>query len=295
MKKIKKLDIFQIVFFLVLLAYTIILFFALLWAFTTSVKQDNYFLYHQIEFPFGKDAFTLDNYAFLFDDNFVVRANNKYFGLGDMISNSLMYVVGCSLIQTSVMCFMAYLVAKFRYKFSSIIYWVVVIAMTIPVVGTDISTIQILREMGVYDTLLGNYVLKFAFPGMYFLVFHAAFESIPDSYAEAASIDGAGETRIFIQIILPLIMNMFFTIFLITFITLWNDYSSPLLYWPSKPTLSYGVWAVTTGAGGGNANQYQKVPIRMALSLFMALPLLLIFMIFKNRIMNKVSMGGIKE
>ena len=293
----EKINLFSIIFFLILFFYSIILLWSLSWAFFTSIKTNDYFLFEDNLFFPKRRGITFEHYAFLFDNQFVVRdlIRGSKFGILSMIGNSLFYVIGCSLINTTVSCFVAYLASKFKYKFSSILYWIVVVTMSIPIVGSDISTIQVLRVLGLFDTLVGNYILKFNFMGVYFLIFYASFETISNTYMEAAQMDGAPQHKIFLNVMFPLVSNMFVTIFLLNFIAYWNDYSSPLLYWPSKPTLSYGVWAVTTGAGGGNQNIYQNVPFRMTCCIFMAIPLLIIFSIFKKRIMEKISIGGIKE
>lgn len=128
------------------------------------------------------EQWSLENLIFVFS-NFRIKLSGKTFYLENMILNSVLYAVGCAFIQTAVQCIVAYLAAKFRFKFSGLVYWVVVITMTIPVVGTDISTIQILQNIGLYDSMIGMYVLKFNFLGAYFLVFYATFRSLPDDYA----------------------------------------------------------------------------------------------------------------
>ena len=64
------------------------------------------------------------------------------------------------------------------------------------------------------------------------------------AYTEAACIDGAGNLSVLLRIILPLSRNTFFTVMLINFITFWNDYQTPLIYMPSKPTVAYGMFVI---------------------------------------------------
>lgn len=236
------------------------------------------------------DQWSLENFIFVFS-NFRIKLSGKTFYLENMILNSVLYAVGCAFIQTAVQCVVAYLAAKFRFKFSGLIYWVVVITMTIPVVGTDISTIQILQNIGLYDSMIGMFVLKFNFLGAYFLVFYATFRSLPDDYAGAAYVDGAGEFGILIHVILPMVANMFFTIFLLNMITYWNDYRTPLLYMPNNPTLSYGIQWLSTSS----LQEFSHTTVRLASCIIMVIPIIVVFIVFKNRIMDKVSLGGIKE
>ena len=162
--------------------------------------------------------------------------------------------------------------------------------MTIPTVGIYPSEITLLRNLGLYDTMIGIYIQKFSCYGMYFFVFHAFFESIPDTYSEAAEIDGASQFTIMVRIMMPLAVKMIGTVMLIQFIHLWNDYQTAYLYLPSYPTLAYGVWYVNFQGGG----ELGRTPVRVASCMTLAIPVLIIFSFFKDKIMGNVSMGGIK-
>lgn len=285
----------SLIMLLLLIAYSFILIAILLWAATSSVKTVYYFNNIDVVWPQSllPWEWEFNNFLFVFA-NFKVRlrGTTQSAWLENMALNSLLYAGVGALLHTGVACLMAYLSAKFKYKFSSLIYWIVVICMTIPIVGADISNIQILNTLNLFDTFTGAWILKFNFMGTYFLVFFAIFSTLPNDYAEAAFLDGAGETKVLIQVILPLVSSTFFTVFLLNFITFWNDYLVPLLYLPTHPTLSYGVQYLTDGGGEGDFN---FVPIRMATCFLVAIPILTLFLFFRGRIMNKVSMGGIKE
>ena len=260
----------SLIMLLLLIAYSFILIAILLWAATSSVKTVYYFNNIDVVWPQSllPWEWEFNNFLFVFA-NFKVRlrGTTQSAWLENMALNSLLYAGVGALLHTGVACLMAYLSAKFKYKFSSLIYWIVVICMTIPIVGADISNIQILNTLNLFDTFTND-------------------------YAEAAFLDGAGETKVLIQVILPLVSSTFFTVFLLNFITFWNDYLVPLLYLPTHPTLSYGVQYLTDGGGEGDFN---FVPIRMATCFLVAIPILTLFLFFRGRIMNKVSMGGIKE
>ena len=125
------------------------------------------------------------------------------------------------------------------------IYTVVVVTMVLPVVGNTASELQLVKALGIFDTIPGNWIQKFNFLGMYYLVFYATFRGIPNDFAEAAYVDGAGETHVMVRIIFPLVANIFVTVMLIKFIGFWNDYQTPLLFLPTHPTIAYGVYYLT--------------------------------------------------
>ncbi len=209
----------------------------------------------------------------------------------EMLLNTLLYTVGGAFIQTAVPCAVAYVTSKFRFRFSAVVQGIVIVTMIIPIVGSQASELELLMRIGIYDTIWGNWIQKFNFLGMYYLVFFAAFKLIPDDYAEAAYIDGASEWRVMISIMLPLVATTFFTVMLLKFIDFWNDYQTPLLYLPTHPTLAYGVFRLSTEP----IQEMSTVPMRMAACIIMAVPVLAVFIVFRNKLMGNLSMGGIKE
>lgn len=207
-----------------------------------------------------------------------------------MAGNSILYAVGCSLFSTLIPCITGYAMAKFRYKFSDVLYVVVLITMALPIVGNLASEINMARALGIYDTFFGIWIMSANFAGQYTLVFFATFRSIPGGYAEAAEIDGANEFVIMVKIMLPLVIKTFGAIMLIKFIAYWNEYESAMIYLKSHPVISYGIWAFN-----GNTTQGMNgVPMKLTGCMLLLLPVLVIFLIFQNKLMGNVSMGGIK-
>lgn len=128
---------------------------------------------------------------------------------------------------------------------------------------------------------------------MYFFVYYAFFGGLSNTYREAAELDGASEMTILLRIYFPLAMKMIATVFLIQFVALWNDYQTPLLYLPTHPTLSYGVYLVAIDPPSGI--KLSDVPHSVSACMMLALPILIVFVIFKDKIMGNISLGGIKE
>lgn len=97
--------------------------------------------------------------------------------------------------------------------------------------------------------------------------------------------------RIFLQMMLPLVRTTFLLIFLLQFIGLWNDYQTPLLYLPNNPTIAQGLYSFNFST----SNEYSTVPAKVAGAMFVLLPILIVFMIFKNKLMSSLTLGGEKE
>ena len=118
---------------------------------------------------------------------------------------------------------------------------------------------------------------------------------MPMAYTEAACIDGAGNLSVLLRIILPLSRNTFFTVMLINFITFWNDYQTPLIYMPSKPTVAYGMFVIANATTPG----LSTIPMRMTGAMLMLVPHTHRILCFHKRISetlpsaaSKVMSGG---
>ena len=279
-----------------LLVYSLIMFTLLVFGIFSSVNTRSVYN-HKIFCPAGKEwVWAFDNYIkvfnnFIIDNELLYDGTIGYANFFSMALNSIAVAGGGALVSTISFFLVSYVTAKFPYYFSKIIYTFVIVTMVIPIIGSTPSNIVILQSLGLYQTLLGEYIMKFNFLGMYFLVFYAIFQGISNDYSEAAQLDGASEFAIMVRIMLPLVMPTFSTILLIRFIESWNDYNYVLLYLRSYPTLSYGVYKMSMEKVDG----MDHATMRIASSLLVALPILTLFIIFRNKIMGNVTMGGVKE
>ena len=125
---------------------------------------------------------------------------------------------------------------------------------------------------------------------MGFLIFYGTFKNMPMAYSEAAKIDGASNLQILTKIMLPLAKNTFFTILLIRFIEFWNEYQGALLYLPSHPTISLGLYYMANTPD----NEMVFVPMRMTASVMVLLPIIILFVTFSKRLLGNLTVGGIK-
>ncbi len=311
----KKISVFNKILIITVCAllavYSLSMIYILFWGILTSLKADIDFgspIYNTLGFPnmqYSEEEFLrLKNYAlvienFNFSDFIVytsgqteIRHEYNDIGLGGLLLNTFIYAGVGSFIATLVPAIVGYMCAKYRGRFSSIVYVVNLFVMATPLVGTSVSTITFMRSIRLYDTWIGNFIQKFSFTGMYFLVFYAFFAGVSDSYSEAAEVDGASQLRIMVSIILPLALKTISSVMLINFITYWNDYQTLLLYLPTKPTLSYAVYRSVVD---GDNRKLTFTPARVAACMLLALPILIIFIAFRNKLMGSVSMGGVKE
>lgn len=292
---------------IVLSIYSFILLFLFLWAIMQIFKHPMDFNKNPIWFPTtagGQQGWTLVNFQALISYSETAwmgsSASRTNVGFVEILLNSVAYAVGGAFVNAAVTCLMAYLTSKYNYAYSKIIYGIVIVVMVIPIVGAQASEIEVLTNLGLYNTRFGFVVLKASFVGMYFLVFYESFKSIPMTYTEAAMIDGASDWYIMTKIYLPMIFNVFMTVTLITFIQYWNDYQMAMLYMPDYPTLAYFLFKVQSAshkisvAGVSYKIGLDRPPIKMAATVVLMLPILIIFLTLHEKLMGNLSIGGIK-
>lgn len=280
--------------FVVLVLYTITLFIPLLWTVLTAFK-DYKFYSQSIR---NEDAsglinlshLTFDNFVTAFRDFKVTTADGVDFNIIGMFGNSLLYSIGCAICATVVPCVIAYLCARYKYKFGKVVYGIVLITMALPIVGSLPSEIRMLTSLGLFDTVTGMFIMKCNFLGIYFLLFYAQFKTISMEYTEAARVDGASELRIMLQIIVPMAISTLGTVLVLNFVQFWNDYQIPMIYWPSRPVAAYGMWEFNKSTTGFSA----KIPNKLAGILIMALPIMIVYALCNKRLVANVSVGGIK-
>lgn len=279
----------------VLILYSVSLLLPILWGLSTSLKTDLDFYLNPFWLPDGWFwNWQWSNYSYAFM-NFVVKveagAGFRIIYMEEMFLYTILYAFGCAFFQSFVCCVVAYMVVKFDYFFSKVIYTVVIVAMILPIVGSLPSEIQMSRALGFFDTIWGMWIMKSHFLGMYFLVFHAMFRGIPKEFADAARVDGAGNFQVLFSIMLPLVRNTLFTVILLNFIGYWNDYQVPLIYLPSYPTIAYGLYLFNFST----TNSLSTIPMKITGCMIMMMPILIVFLIFRNRLIGNISIGGLKE
>ena len=132
---------------------------------------------------------------------------------------------------------------------------------------------------------------KMSFTGTYFLVYFAMVKGVDKSFSEAAYIDGAGEFTVLFIIYFPLLINTYFTVVLLLFVGFWNDYNTPMLYIPSYPTLSYSVKWLQTNA---DPARFANTNLKMCVALIVVIPILTLFIIFRDKLTGNLTVGGVK-
>ncbi len=296
-KKIKEIfstqNILFIILFTVLLLYVVSFISLLLWGFFASLKNDGEFILDKLGLP---PHWRFSNYIDVFN-NMIVEITPEgslvtyQYNAITLTLNSILYAVGCTFFATFTPCIVAFCCSKCKYTaINKIIETAVIIVMIVPIIGQTPARLSIAQTFGWYNQMWGIWVMNITFSNMYFLIFHAAFKSMDFGYAEAAFIDGAGWFTVFFKIYLPLVSTTIGSVALLQFIGYWNAYETPMIFIPDTPTLALGLYWFKWNAPAG----FKGMPYQITACFIMMLPVLILFIAFREKLMGNLTMGGLK-
>jgi ABC-type glycerol-3-phosphate transport system permease component len=206
-----------------------------------------------------------------------------------MFVYSLFFSVTQVVIPAFTCTCVGYVLSKYQFKGSDIIYTVIITTMTIPVVGTGASALKLAHDLKIYDNPIMDLITHFTGYGFNFMVMYGFFKNISWSYAEAVFIDGGSDFDAFLKVMLPQASSALITICIISFIGVWNNYERPLIYFPSYPPLAAGLYMLKKEAMN-DAN----APFYFAGLIVATLPLCVVYAMFSEVIFKNFSVGGLK-
>lgn len=291
-KKIKgedrksRLSPLTVVMLVLLVAYCVMLLGLIFWMTITALKKPLGFNTNRVGLP---DPWYFKNFGYVLK-NAQIEKEQGVVPFAEIILNSVVYAVGCAVVNTFVTMLVAYLCAHYKNKFSSFVYSLVLVVMVIPVVGNQTSELQTAINFGIYDSMLGMLIMRATFLGLYFLVFHEMFRSVPSALSEAAEIDGAGDFQIMVRIYFPMARNTALTVLLIYFIQYWNNFQTPMLFVPNHPTLAEYLFRIVQLSKG----EFSRVPVQMSAALMLLAPVVVIFLCSHKWLLGNLSIGGVK-
>jgi multiple sugar transport system permease protein len=208
----------------------------------------------------------------------------------ELLGNSLYFTIVPALLSAFVPCLIAYCATKYDFWFNKVIHFTVVWSMVVPIGASLASQLQLFGALGMLDNPLAVIIMKWSYLGALFLIMSGSFKGISNDYRDAAFIDGAGHFRTFFTIMLPLISNVFTMFFMLQLIAWWNTWDFTYIYMPSYPNLAQAVYQIQFSTD----NQLSIKPVQLAVCTITIVPALTFFLIFKEKIMQQVTFGGLK-
>jgi ABC-type glycerol-3-phosphate transport system permease component len=270
------LSIFSVLFFI----YALSLIFPFLWTLYNSLKDNREFFAQGGVWSLPKKLM-FTNYLNVWKEYNLVT----YF-----INSIKITVIGATLsILSSSMS--AYIVAKYNFKFRRTIYVTAVSVMLIPGIGSLAALYKFMNQTGLYNTHIGIELLYAGGLGISFLIMYGFFQSISWSYAEAAFVDGATDWQVFYYIMLPQAKPALGAVAIIQGISIWNDYFTPFMFLADKNkfTLAVGLRQIVL------EQSYSADWTKMFAAMIIAtIPILIVYVIFQNTLIENTVAGGLK-
>lgn len=199
---------------------------------------------------------------------------------------SVAVVVGTILVSSMG----AFSLAKYKPPGSEIIFSVVVAVLTFSSFVTTIPSYKIINSLGMMDTYFALILPKIAVAYNFFLM-KQFMEQFPDEVIEAARIDGSGETRLFWTMIMPNVKPAWATLAVLTFVSTWNDYFSPMIYISRQAMRTMPL--VLQSIAGGVGTVARSGAIAAATFLTIA-PTIVVYVIMQKQVMATMAYSGVK-
>jgi multiple sugar transport system permease protein len=202
--------------------------------------------------------------------------------------NTAFVAVATTLISLGSASMAAFAFAKEEFRGKGLAFGGFMATMMVPLQVTTIPLFILMSKVGLVGTF-GGLLLPALFNAFAVFMLKQHFETIPEDYLDAATIDGAGRWRIFWSIVLPMSQPIVAALVIILFMSAWNDYFWPLVILtdPGKATLTL----VLSQLNGQYATRYN---ILMAGSLLSMAPILVIYALAQKYFRTGLQLGGIK-
>ena len=297
MKKVSAINIadkvLKSVLWVMLIIYCMSLLATLGWVLINSLNETLYMSRFPLELP---EKLNFENYAEVLDVFKMIITNKdgvKYeYGLLEMLIYSLIYSTGTAFVTVALYTMMAYVMAKYKFKGREFLYALGIFVMVTPIIGNTASMVQVREFFGIRDNMFLLIITSnsCAFAGLNFLLIYAACKRIPWDYAESAFVDGAGHIHVFYRIMLPMVIPSCAVVFVLQFLSVWNDYETFLVWLRFYPSLSLGLvsfryQAEIKGIG---------TPIVMAAFVVAMIPTIILYLSSQKLILDKFQVGGLK-
>ena len=189
-----------------------------------------------------------------------------------------------------VIVFSAYAFARLDFKGKSLLFVGFLALMMIPNELVIITNFVTITNMNLRNTFLGL-ILPSVTSVFYIYLLKENFEQVPDELYYAAKVDGTSDLKYLFKVMIPVCRPTIITVIILKVIECWNSY-----VWPRLITDDSNYFLVSNGIQEIRENGFGRdnIPAMMAAVVAVSLPLIILFLVFRNKIMEGVSREGIK-
>jgi len=204
--------------------------------------------------------------------------------------NSFLMVIPAVVISTLLGSFNGYLLSKFQFRGSNILFTVMLVGMFIPYQTVLIPIVKFLQMINLYGTIPGLILVHVVYGlPITTLIFRNFYVSIPKALVEAASIDGAGILRTYLSIILPLSLPGFVVAGIFQFTNIWNDFLFGIVVIPNP-----NMQPVTAALNNLSGTQTVDWNIVMAGAAIAAVPTAIAYLLLGRFFVQGLTAGSVK-
>lgn len=247
-----------------------------LWMISTSLKSSGALLAVPIQWI--PEEPTLQAYVRLFSLTGILRS----------IVNSFIVTAGAVVFTLASSSLAAFALSKIEFRGREGVFMLFIASMMLPSQVLFIPLYLIMNNLGLVNNLIAI-IMPYLFQAFAVFMLRQQMMSIPDTYLDAAAIDGAGLLRSFITVFLPMCRTALVTLAIIISMNAWNDYLMPLVILTSSE--NYTLPIILNSLSGQFKTGYDLL---MAGSLVSIVPLLVVYIVFQRYFASGLQVGGIK-
>ena len=265
--------------FLFLAIWAVLVLFPFYWMILTSVKS-----YSSYNSEYVPKFFTLSPTVGNYIQAFTAVPLARYF------FNTLIFTLVTTGLMMVVIVFAAFAFARLDFKGKDIVFSMFLSLMMIPNELVIITNFVTITNLDLRNTYLGL-ILPSVTSVFYIYLLKENFELIPEELYKAAKVDGTSDMRYLFKVMIPISRPTLVTITILKVIECWNSY-----VWPRLITDDRNFFLVSNGIQEIRENGFgrENIPAMMAAVVVISLPLVVLFLIFRKKIMEGVARGGTK-
>ena len=250
----------------------------LLWMISSSLKKTTEVF--ASNFSFFGERLRWDNYKVIWSDE-AVNMLQAYF-------NTFKIVVISTIGQLAIASMAGYAFAKIEFKGKNFVFMLFLASMMIPTQVTIIPRFMLFKTMNLYNSHWAI-ILPTLFNATAIFMLRQFYMGLPTALMEAAKIDGAGHFRIFVQIMMPLTKSALITLMVLSFVSSWNEYLSPLIFLTKEKL--YVVSQVIRWYLLDDLRRYELV---MAAATSAIVPVVVLFLACQKHFVEGLATSGVK-
>jgi len=246
-----------------------------------NCTRSNFSIQQGFSFTFG-DYFG-SNWSILFSDSNIPMAR--------AILNSLFISLSTAILTVYFSSLTAYAFHQYRFKLRTFLYTFMLLIMMVPTTISSLGLLTLCAKYGLMDSYIPLIIPAIASPITVFYMKQYLDSVMPKSLVEAARVDGAGELKIFHEIVLPVLKPAIAVQFIFSFVGSWNNYFFPALIIQSTSNKTIPLIVAGLQASDPTTFDLGKVYMLMTVAI---IPLLIMYLILSKFIIKGVTLGSVK-